>query len=225
MRTLSRLLEYALALSAWKQAGGTRWALRANPSSGNLHPTEGYVLIGGIAGLGASPGLFHYAPREHGLERRADCPAELFARLMRGFPPQAFLVGLSSVHWREAWKYGERAFRYCQHDVGHAIGTLRIAAAALGWSALVLDGVADETLEALLGLKRGADFEGAERESAELVMALWPGEVATKTSSLDAEAVRELKNQRWYGKANRLSAADPVPWEAIDRVAAASRKA
>jgi SagB-type dehydrogenase family enzyme len=225
IRSLSRLLEYALALSAWKQAGGTRWALRANPSSGNLHPTEGYVLIGGIAGLGASPGLFHYAPREHGLARRPDCPPELYARLLRGFPPQAFLVGLSSVHWREAWKYGERAFRYCQHDVGHAIGTLRIAAAALGWSALVLDTVADETLEALLGLDRGADFEGAERESAELVMALWPGDVETRTASLEVEAVRELINQRWYGKANRLSAADPVPWEAIDRVAAASRKA
>ena len=225
LRTLSRLLEYALALSAWKQAGGTRWALRANPSSGNLHPTEGYVLIGGIAGLGSSPGLFHYAPREHGLERRADCPPELFGRLMRGFPSQALLVGLSSVYWREAWKYGERAFRYCQHDVGHAIGALRIAAATLGWSALVLDAVADETIDALLGLDRSADFYGAERESAELVMAVWPGEVAARPSSLDAEAVNELKTQRWYGKANRLSRDDPVPWEAIDRVAAASRKA
>jgi SagB-type dehydrogenase family enzyme len=221
LRALSRLLEYALALSAWKQAGATRWALRANPSSGNLHPTEGYVLVGAIPELGASPGLFHYAPLHHGLERRADCPPELFARLTRG----AFLVGLSSVHWREAWKYGERAFRYCQHDVGHAIGTVRIAAATLGWSALVLDAVADETIDALLGLDRSADFEGAERESAELVMALWPGDVAAKTSSLDVEAVKELKRQRWYGKANRLSRDDPVPWEAIDRVAAASRKA
>jgi len=26
-------------------------------------------------------------------------------------------IGLSSVQWREAWKYGERAFRYCQLDV------------------------------------------------------------------------------------------------------------
>ena len=220
IRALSRLLEYALALSAWKQAGGTRWALRANPSSGNLHPTEGYVLVGGIAELGEAPGLFHYAPREHGLERRADCPPELFARLTRG----AFLVGLSSVYWREAWKYGERAFRYCQHDVGHAIGTLRIAAAALGWSALVLDGVADGTIEALLGLDRSADFDGAERESAELVMAIWPGEVATNTASLDVEAVQELKRQRWYGKANRLSPEEPVRWEIIDTVSAASRK-
>ena len=133
IRALSRLLEYALALSAWKQAGGTRWALRSNPSSGNLHPTEGYLLIGAIPGVASSPGLFHYAPREHGLERRADLPAELFTALMRDFPAQSFLLGLSSIHWREAWKYGERAFRYCQHDVGHAIGTVRIAAASLGW--------------------------------------------------------------------------------------------
>jgi nitroreductase len=132
-------------------------------------------------------------------------------------------VGLSSVHWREAWKYGERAFRYCQHDIGHALGALRIAAAALGWSARVLDELADETIEALLGLERSADFEGAERESAELVMALWPGELATGSAGLELEAVRELKGQRWHGKANRLSA-DPLPWEAIDRVAAASRK-
>ena len=206
--TLSRLLEYSLALSAWKQAGATRWALRVNPSSGNLHPTEGYAFVGGIPELGA-PGLFHYAPREHGLERRADC----------GFIPNTVLVGLSSVYWREAWKYGERAFRYCQHDVGHAIGALRIAAAALGWSARVLDGVGDATIEALLGLDRDADFEGAERESAELLMAIGPGDLAKKTVE-----VEELKASRWYGKANRLSVDDPIAYEAIDQVAAASRK-
>lgn len=224
IRSLSRLLEYSLALSAWKQAGGTRWALRANPSSGNLHPTEGYVMIGGMAELGPSPGLFHYAPREHGLERRADCPEPLLARLARGLPPQAFLVGLSSVHWREAWKYGERAFRYCQHDVGHAMGALRIAAAALGWSALVLDGMADDAIDALLGLERSADFEGAERESAELVMALWPGDAQSPATGLELEAIKHLKQQRWYGKANRLSPQEPVDWEIIAAASAASRK-
>jgi SagB-type dehydrogenase family enzyme len=227
LRALSRLLEYSLALSAWKQAGATRWALRMNPSSGNLHPTEGYVLAGGIEGLGEVPGVFHYAPREHALERRADCPQALFERLMRGFPPHAFLVGLSSVYWREAWKYGERAFRYCQHDAGHAIGALRIAAATLGWSALVLDGVADDTIEALLGLDRNADFDGAERESAELVMAVWPTDAAKGEAvplHLDTQVITELARQRWYGKANRLSLDDPMNYQAIDQVAAASRK-
>jgi SagB-type dehydrogenase family enzyme len=208
LRSLSRLFEYSLALSAWKQAGATRWALRANPSSGNLHPTEGYALVGAIPELGA-PGLYHYAPLEHGLERRADC----------GFIPNTVLVGLSSVYWREAWKYGERAWRYCQHDAGHAIGALRFAAAALGWSARVLDEVADETIEALLGLDRDADFEDAERESAELLMAIGPGNPAKNTVE-----VEELKASRWYGKANRLSADDPIAYEAIDHVAAASRK-
>lgn len=212
LRTLSRLLEYSLALSAWKQAGATRWALRSNPSSGNLHPTEGYVLIGGIPELGALPGLFHYAPLEHGLERRADC----------GFIPNRVLVGLSSVYWREAWKYGERAFRYCQHDAGHAVGALRFAAATLGWSARVLDAVADETIDALLGLDRDADFEGAERESAELLIAVGPGELAKNI--VEVEAVQELKASRWYGSANRLSPDDPIAYEAIDHVAVASRK-
>jgi SagB-type dehydrogenase family enzyme len=224
LRSLSRLLEYSLALSAWKQAGAARWALRMNPSSGNLHPTEGYVLVGGVAELGEVPGLFHYAPLEHALERRADCPSELYSLLMRDLPAGAFLVGLSSVYWREAWKYGERAFRYCQHDAGHAIGTLRIGAATLGWSAVVLDELADETLEALLGLDRSADFRDAERESAELLMAVWPGKAATTNLRLDPDAVRELAQQRWYGSANRLSGDDPVRWEAIDTVSAASRK-
>lgn len=232
VRSLSRLFEYALALSAWKQAGGTRWALRSNPSSGNLHPTEGYLLIGALPGLAHAPGLYHYAPREHGLERRASGSVEWFAQLMREFPPQAFLIGLSSIHWREAWKYGERAFRYCQHDVGHAIGTLRIAAATLGWSTVVLHGLADETIEALLGLNRTKDFAGAEREEPELVMLVWPNDSAGPWCAgaqralplgLDPLLARELTKQGWCGAANRLSRDDPVAWTVIDEVALASR--
>ncbi len=233
LRTLSRLFEYALALSAWKQSGGARWALRSNPSSGNLHPTEGYLLIGALPGLADAPGLYHYAPKEHALERRADCPAGWFAQLMREFPPNAFLIGLSSIHWREAWKYGERAFRYCQHDAGHAIGTVRIAAATLGWSAVVLHGLADETIEELLGLDRSDDFAGAEREHPDLVMLVWPSEPPAESRSgaengfplsFEPSLARELAKHRWYGSANRLSRDDPVPWEIIDEVAGASRK-
>lgn len=233
VRALSRMFEYALALSAWKQAGGTRWALRSNPSSGNLHPTEGYLLIGALPGLAGTPGLYHYAPAEHALERRADWPAELFAQLMREFPPRAFLLLLSSVHWREAWKYGERAFRYCQHDAGHAIGTVRIAAATLGWRAVVLQGLGDETIEQLLGLDRAEDFAGAEREHPDLGMLVWPRDPAADWHAgagpalpldVDPSLARELAKQRWHGKANRLSPEDPVPWDVIAEVESATRK-
>ena len=211
-RSIAEFLRCSLGLSAWKQYQTSRWALRVNPSSGNLHPTEGYIV--------RNASVLHYAPREHALEQRA----ELDAAAWRAFTGDrsGFLVALTSIPWREAWKYGERAFRYCQHDTGHAIGALRIAAATLGWSALVLDEVADATIEALLGLDRATDFEGAERENAEVVMAVGPGRVVE--SILEVEAVQELKRQRWYGSANRLSRDDPVPWEAIDAVSAASRR-
>ena len=233
IRSLSRMLQYALAISAWKLAGAARWALRCNPSSGNLHPTEGYVLIGALPGLGEAAGLYHYAPREHALERRADCSALVYEALMRQFPAQAFLVGLSSIHWREAWKYGARAFRYCQHDAGHAIGALRIAAATLGWRASLLHGLADEAIDDLLGLNRAGDFVGAEREHPVAVLAIWPtdfaggGQARThhgEPSRLDSALAHQLTRECWHGSANRLSRDDPVRWEAIDEVADATRK-
>jgi SagB-type dehydrogenase family enzyme len=233
MRSLSRLFQYALAISAWKEAGGTRWALRCNPSSGNLHPTEAYLLIDALPGLGDAPGLYHYTPQEHGLERRADGGASLLAALLREWPAQSFLIGLASIHWREAWKYGERAFRYCQHDAGHAIGALRIAAATLGWRATVLYELADETIEDLLGLNRAEDFTDAEREHPLLVMAVCTTDQADDrhlgadvlpASHVDGSVARELTWQRWYGRANRLSRDDPVPWQVIDEVTRASRK-
>src|SRR5918995_3981708 len=55
------LLRHALGLSAWKQFGRSRWSLRVNPSSGNLHPTEAYVVCGVVHGLAETPAVYHYA--------------------------------------------------------------------------------------------------------------------------------------------------------------------
>ncbi len=73
--SISQLFQDALALSAWKQAGSSRWSLRVNPSSGNLHPIEGY-LAGPIAALHPRPAVYHYTPFEHALELRAELSGE-----------------------------------------------------------------------------------------------------------------------------------------------------
>ncbi|MCS6897870.1 MAG: SagB family peptide dehydrogenase, partial [Nitrospira sp.] len=232
-RTLSRFFEFALALSAWKRAGQAEWALRSNPSSGNLHPTEGYVVVPRIEGLDLEPGLYHYAPREHGLERRAAFPADQVAALLAPFPAGSFLLGFTSVHWREAWKYGERAFRYCHHDVGHAIGTSRLAAATLGWHTVLLDGIDQQTVALLLGTDRVHDFAEAEPEHPDCLSVVWPRLVDDRPTAstetvipcfLDTRIVRELAGAIWYGKANTLSREHAVHWDAIDEVAAASWK-
>src|SRR5262245_20462293 len=68
--SLAQLFYDSLALSAWKQYQSSRWALRVNPSSGNLHPTEGYLVTGAVAGTEIPAGVHHYAPRAHELELR-----------------------------------------------------------------------------------------------------------------------------------------------------------
>ncbi len=82
--TLAELLRCAMGLSAWKEYRGARWALRVNPSSGNLHPTESYLLHGGR--------VAHYAPREHALEHRCTLPADAWAAYRAD--REGFLVAL-----------------------------------------------------------------------------------------------------------------------------------
>ena len=231
IESISLFFRYALSLTAWKQIHETKWPLRVNPSSGNLHPTEGYALLpalGGLGALGERPGVYHYAPKEHGLERRAELDPLVWAGLTAAFPEDSFLVGLSSVHWREAWKYGERAFRYCQHDVGHALGTMRFAAASLGWKLFLLDRLDAAAVSQLLGLDRDADYPaGAEREHPDLLALV----VCDKSSSdrvlsslllISKEAISKVAAASWSGTANALSAEHAADWPVIEEVAAAT---
>jgi SagB-type dehydrogenase family enzyme len=205
LRALGLLLELSFGLSAWKEHGGDRWALRCNPSSGNLHPTEAYLVSGGIGGL--ADGVYHYLSFDHSLQRR--CAASL--------PFQGIWVALSSIFWREAWKYGERAFRYCQHDVGHALGALVFAAGSLGWTVTVLDDWSDDEIGALLGLDRAEDYALAERESPDLLA--WisfgaaPSERPQATGLLSA-----VRSGIWCGQGNTLSEHHQHDWPVIEQV-------
>ncbi len=220
---ISLFFRYALSLTAWKGTEGTTWPLRANPSSGNLHPTEGYVLLPSLDAMNIRPGVYHYASKEHGLELRADLDPSVWASLTAGFPEGSFLVGLSSILWREAWKYGERAFRYCQHDVGHALGSMRFAAAALGWKLRLLDRVGSAAVSQLLGLDREADYDGAEREHPELVaLVVRDRRARDRVLYLSNELISQVSSSRWYGTANALSPKHSIDWPVIDEVARAT---
>ena len=216
------LFECSLAVSAWKQFQGERWALRCNPSSGNLHPTEGYLIAGPIPGLGETPGVYHYAPRDHALEARASFDNSVWSQIIEGFPSDVFFIGLSSIHWREAWKYGERAYRYCQHDVGHALAAVRFAAALIGRRAVLLAGLSDAAIAALLGLDRTQEFDVEEPEHPDLLLAVVP-EGTNPPLSLSESGIRSAARGTWHGRANKLSQ-DRFAWPAIDNVAAACAK-
>ncbi|HEY3158326.1 MAG TPA: SagB/ThcOx family dehydrogenase [Vicinamibacterales bacterium] len=210
--SIGEFLRCSMGLSAWKQYGQSRWALRVNPSSGNLHPTEAWIVHDGR--------VCHYAPREHALEERCVLQATVGQTFKVCPTDDCFLVALTSIIWREAWKYGERAFRYCQHDTGHAIGTLRLAASMLGWQLRLLTEWSDAQIAALLGLDRDADFERAEREEPECVAIVGPG---PGSGIRDPKVLIEAARQgSWYGRANRLSSGT-VDWPVIDDVTRATR--
>jgi len=125
---LSQLLYYSAAISASKRVPflGHRYALRVNPSSGNLHPTEFHFLTRGLEQW--PDGLYHYRPSAHVAEQRAIGHFEM--TWAQNDAPIVFV--LTSIAWREAWKYRDRAYRYCLHDMGHAWQSLVLAAQALG---------------------------------------------------------------------------------------------
>lgn len=225
LASVAVLFELSLGLAAWKSIGPERWALRCNPSSGNLHPAEGYLVcpdVGGLAG-----GVYHYVSSQHVLELRARPDPEAWSRAWQDVatvggegPAQGqapgLLVGLSSIHWREAWKYGERAYRYCQLDAGHAVGAISYAAAALGWQARMLEGWSDDSISALLGLP--GDEAKAAPESPDLL--LWVGpELATPP---DTALLAGLDQATWEGEPNLLSPRRR-DWDAIPEVIDACR--
>lgn len=147
---LSSLLFHSAAISATKRVPSTghRYALRVNPSSGNLHPTEFHFFTRGIDGW--EDGLYHYRPSQHTAEQRLrGDSSSLLSPALRRYP---LVFVLTSIAWREAWKYRERAYRYCCHDIGHAWGALALAARAQGAEAFAWGHFADDALRTSLHL-------------------------------------------------------------------------
>jgi SagB-type dehydrogenase family enzyme len=168
---LSRFLWYSMAVSAWKKVpgSGARYSLRVNPSSGNLHSTEAHIALRAFAGM--EDGLYHYRADRHALELRSrGAWTQQLARALE-IPWAAespLIVGLTSIFWREAWKYGERAYRYCCHDLGHAMMSALLAARALGLPVGAVAHFSDVRLARAMGL--------AESDEAPMAFLVFPAQ-------------------------------------------------
>ncbi|MCQ1536543.1 SagB/ThcOx family dehydrogenase [Methanosarcina sp. KYL-1] len=219
-QSISRLFFDSFAISVWRKTGNAKWPLRINPSSGNLHPTEVYLLSGPVEGLLKKPSVCHYAPLPHALELRAEVPPKAWKQLSSGFPEGTFFVGLSSIHWRVAWKYGVRAFRYSNHDIGHAIAALSFAAAGLGWEASLLEGMSSKGIAALLGI---SGSEGPEKEEPACLLAVYPAGKTCSKNKVCSDAVLAFEEISWEGSPNRLSPRH-VEWVDIEKAVFATRK-
>jgi len=210
LETISKFLELALGISAWKSAGGSTWAVRMNPSSGNLHPTEGYLVIPNLEGLS---GVYHYNVYNHYLERVKPLPEDLAEEIKKHFSTEGFLIILTSVPWRESWKYGERALRYCLLDTGHAVGSVRFSANLQGWKVKFLNALSDDDLKTILGFEK-VNFPEGEEEYPELALWVFPNTVEDVPRDIPSSIVERFKNLPFEGQPNQLSP-ERVIWDIV----------
>src|SRR6202453_1178213 len=195
---LSQLLFYSASISATKRVsstGGT-YALRVNPSSGNLHPTEFHFVTRGLKDW--PDGLYHYRPSSHMAEQRAVGDFEM--KPIASSAPIVFI--LTSIAWREAWKYRDRAYRYCLHDIGHAWQALALAARAIGCDAFAVGQFPDDDIARL--------FRFCDDEWPMLIVEL-------RGTSIPVATQDPVETVLFRGEPNRLSD-EQVPYPRIEQI-------
>ena len=220
VENIAGFLELSLGLSAWKAMQASQWALRVNPSSGNLHPTEAYLILqptGEVEG-----GVYHYNSLTHSLEQRAALGRQIQHDLWSHFGCEGFLIGLSSIFWRESWKYGERAFRYCNHDVGHALAAVSFSANLYGWKSTYLNGLSDDTMDTVLGYDK-TRFASLEEEHPDLLCFVHPHHHWPIPRTLPDALRSAFSNLEFQGTPNLLSK-KRVNWDIIYQTANLTRK-
>lgn len=89
-------------------------------------------------------------------------------------PVTPFFVALTSIYWREAWKYGVRAYRYCMLDIGHALGSLSASCDMHGYTSTPLTALSSSDLTALLLTPSDLSLENPEAEIPQVFAAITP---------------------------------------------------
>jgi SagB-type dehydrogenase family enzyme len=156
LEELATLLGLSFGVQGYMDLGPEgRAPLKTSPSGGARHPIEAYVLALRVRGL--PRGLYHYAARDHALERlRAGARArEVDAALPEQgwYRDAAALVLMTAVLPRVVWRYAfPRAYRVVLAEAGHVCQTLLLVATWLGLAPFCSMALADSRVERTLGI-------------------------------------------------------------------------
>jgi len=207
IESISQLFQFSLGIAAWKCMGNDCWALRCNASSGNLQPTEATIILPPVLGISNQSVVAHYNVKEHALE----ILAEFDTSYWDDKADNSYFVALSSIPWREMWKYGERCFRYVNLDLGHALKAVKVSAQTLGLSTSKIENLPLQELDQLIGLDQKERYHESEPEISQVLL-----HIGAETSSQNnlSQLITDLPKQ-YQGVANLLSPSHH-PWEAVD---------
>lgn len=125
---------------------------RGTASGGGLYPVGVYWVAG--PGGPFIPGVYHYAPHQHGLRRllSGEVGAEVRGALGAGFPDSGQYLVLSVKYWQNAFKYNNFSFHAVSMDVGTVLQTWRLWARERGLRIAPALWFDEERLARLLGV-------------------------------------------------------------------------
>lgn len=160
LATLAHLLFLTDGITHRLPRGERLYDFRAAPCTGALYHVELYVVCGDLPGLAA--GVYHYGTHDHALRRlRAGDHRATLVAASGGEPALArapVVLATTSVFWRNAWKYLDRAYRHTYWDTGTMLPNALAVAAAAGLPARLVLAFADRPVGELLGVD--LDHEG-----------------------------------------------------------------
>ncbi|HUO50665.1 MAG TPA: SagB/ThcOx family dehydrogenase [Candidatus Paceibacterota bacterium] len=143
---------FGLALG--KRANGSR----NYPSGGALYPIETYLISTALES--ETPGVFHYNPTEHALERLLDLPDHFDMKSIARHPeslPLSSLIVFTSLWHRSSAKYGDLTYQHALIEAGHMSENILLVACALGLGVRPYAGFEDDRIAELLDLEEGSE--------------------------------------------------------------------
>ncbi|MEC4812827.1 MAG: SagB/ThcOx family dehydrogenase [Scytonema sp. PMC 1069.18] len=149
---LSRLLFCSYGLTAKMPSMGSAVYLRAAPSAGGLYPAEVYLISRGTPLLPA--GLYNYQCRTHSLMHYWE--SDVWQKLQEAcfwhpaLETTQLAIVITSMFYRSAWRYEDRAYRRIFLDTGHLLGNIELAGAITDYRPHLIGGFIDEVMNELL---------------------------------------------------------------------------
>ncbi|UCH66742.1 MAG: SagB/ThcOx family dehydrogenase [Ignavibacterium sp.] len=142
----------------WAAQGITEesYGLRTAPSAGALYPLEVYVATSNVEDL--TPGLYKYKTQNHTIKKIDDGDKRKdIANAALGqdaIENSSAIIIITAVPERTEVKYGRRAERYVQMEVGHAGQNIYLQAVSLGLGTVMIGAFKDDALKKVLDLPK-----------------------------------------------------------------------
>jgi len=214
LEDIAQFLFFSAGVTRSRKFPGGETFFRAAACTGALYETELYLVCQDLPGLGA--GVYHFGAAEFGLRqlragdyRQALVDATAKQAALKKAP---LIVIFTGVYWRNAWKYRSRTYRHFGWDNGTILANALAVSTALGYPAKVIEGFADEPVNALLDVD-------IKKEVAFSMLAVGLSKTApkkvTETASLGLPVVPYSSQEVDYPAMRQMQAASSLTKEEV----------